>query len=107
MSDMISGLIRAGYYQAIPDANTDYQILVLTPLGHRTVQSIEQAQLGLAPVNVVSLPARATHALEGQETSRSLTPHASAHHLRSRKRTAGTPAGERIGGRALARRPGA
>jgi hypothetical protein len=56
MSDMISGLIRAGFYQAIPDADTNYQILLLTPLGRRAVESIKQAELGLAPENVISLP---------------------------------------------------
>ena len=52
---MIGGLIRAGFYQAIPDADTNYQILVLTPLGRRAVESIKQAELGLAPENVISL----------------------------------------------------
>jgi hypothetical protein len=53
---MIGGLIRAGFYQAIPDADTNYQILVLTPLGRRVGESIKQAELGLAPENVISLP---------------------------------------------------
>jgi hypothetical protein len=69
MSDMISGLIRAGFYQAIPDADSNYQILVLTPLGRRAVESIKQAELGLAPENVIPLPEPPAAEHRGEEES--------------------------------------
>ena len=57
MSDLISSLIRAGFYETSPDSDPDYQVLILTSLGRRAVQSIQSAQSGGAMRNVVTFEA--------------------------------------------------
>jgi hypothetical protein len=57
MSDLISSLIRGGFYESSPDSDPDYQLLILTPLGRRAVQSIQSAQSGGAMRNVVAFEA--------------------------------------------------
>jgi hypothetical protein len=84
MSDLLSSLIRAGFYESYPDADPDYQLLILTPFGRRTVQSIKCAREGSAKVNVITLEARrgkclargpaARHVLLSQKCL-ALTPH--------------------------------
>jgi hypothetical protein len=58
MSDLISSLIRAGFYKSYSDADPDYQLLILTPFGRRTVQSIKCDREGSATVNVITLETR-------------------------------------------------